>query len=470
MKKKNDNGFLVSCIIPCYNVGLYVEEAIKSIIKQTIGFKNIELIIVNDGSTDNTGEIIEKYASKYSNIVYINQKNSGVSESRNNGVKVATGKYLAFLDGDDKWDITAFDEGVKMLDKHKEINFAAFRVHQFEAVDNYHVLDYKFDKNKIVAVFKDITMVQTQIASVMFRTDFIKKYKFDSKIKYSEDAKFINDMVFDSPKFGIISTSCYQARKRANQSSTVQGCLKNKDWYTVTISDVYEYLANKSIEKYGKIIDYIQLVILYEFQWRFFTKREDITLNDKDFKKYYKSISDLVKRLDDKNILLAPGANDYKKRKILEIKYDGNIYDKFSVKDNSICLEDTKVIDKKDLSLRLEGLKITKYKIRIKLKFNMFVTSDLYIYVNGKKIKCEKEKADSNLVYDEKEYFVDILNYETRFLLRKKLNIYTLIDNKKCYYDIKFSSAINESLKTNGYYKTGRGKLYYKNNKMIIKR
>lgn len=97
--------FKFSVIIPVYNVENYLEETIQSVIHQTIGFKkNIQIILVNDGSPDDSGKICEKYQREYpDNIVYVEQKNAGVSAARNNGLKYAEGEIINFLDSDDKW-------------------------------------------------------------------------------------------------------------------------------------------------------------------------------------------------------------------------------------------------------------------------------------------------------------------------------------------------------------------------------
>ena len=99
---KEDYKYKISVIVPVYNVEKYLEETIESVIAQTLGFKNIQLILVNDGRPDNSEEICLKYKEKYpDNVVYLKQKNSGVSSARNNGINVATGKYIQFLDSDD---------------------------------------------------------------------------------------------------------------------------------------------------------------------------------------------------------------------------------------------------------------------------------------------------------------------------------------------------------------------------------
>ena len=104
------NDFLFSVIMPVYNTEEYLEEAIQSVIEQTIGFEeNIQLILINDGSTDNSESICKKYQEKYkNNIVYKYKENGGVSSARNEGRKYVKGKYFNFLDSDDKWDKDAF--------------------------------------------------------------------------------------------------------------------------------------------------------------------------------------------------------------------------------------------------------------------------------------------------------------------------------------------------------------------------
>lgn len=90
---------LISVIIPVYNVANFLKYSIESIIKQT--YENLEIIIVNDGSTDGSKEICEEYAKKDNRIKLINQKNQGLSVARNAGLNIATGKYVGFIDSDD---------------------------------------------------------------------------------------------------------------------------------------------------------------------------------------------------------------------------------------------------------------------------------------------------------------------------------------------------------------------------------
>ena len=93
---------LISVIIPVYNVEKTLKRCVDSVLEQS--YVNIEIILVDDGSTDRSTEICERYAENFSNIRVLHQENSGPSEARNNGVKIAKGEYIIFLDSDDWWE------------------------------------------------------------------------------------------------------------------------------------------------------------------------------------------------------------------------------------------------------------------------------------------------------------------------------------------------------------------------------
>ena len=100
--------FVFSVIIAIYNTGRYLDDSIGSLLNQTIGLDKIQIILVNDGSTDNSEEICLKYQKNYSNnIIYIKIEHGGVSKARNVGLDYARGEFINFLDADDKWDSQA---------------------------------------------------------------------------------------------------------------------------------------------------------------------------------------------------------------------------------------------------------------------------------------------------------------------------------------------------------------------------
>ena len=141
----------VSIVIPFFNNEKYLEDAIKSIINQNYDFSKIELILINDFSNDNSLKIAEKY-SKYKNIIIIsNKKNEGVSKTRNAGLKIASGKYVMFLDGDDYISENTVSTLVDFFDKNYEkvdlVTYPIYLKKNDESPKKQPKYDY-FDKGK----------------------------------------------------------------------------------------------------------------------------------------------------------------------------------------------------------------------------------------------------------------------------------------------------------------------------------
>lgn len=298
------NGVKISVIIPVYNVEKYLEECIESVIGQTIGFEeNIEVILVNDGSTDNSEEICLKYQNKYpGNIRYIVQENSGVSAARNNGLNYAKGEFVNFLDSDDKWDIDAFEKGIKMLDNEPDIDLVCFRLKYFEAKTSYHMLDYKYTCDGIIDIFERPQDILLHINCSLIRKSSLSYNPFDTKVKISEDTKLVYELVLEKQKYGIISSSIYNYRKRNDETSAIQKSASNKHWYFDSIEYVHNYLIRLSIEKFGKVIQHVQYFIMYDLQWRI-RNGISIELSEGEKTEYVKSIKKLISTIDDEVIL-----------------------------------------------------------------------------------------------------------------------------------------------------------------------
>lgn len=112
-----------SIIIPCYNIEKYISKTLESVFNQT--FKDFEIILINDGSKDNTGEILDDYSKKYKRIKVVHKENEGVSEARNIGIRNATGEYIYFLDGDDLIESTLLERANEVF-KNDKIEIFSF--------------------------------------------------------------------------------------------------------------------------------------------------------------------------------------------------------------------------------------------------------------------------------------------------------------------------------------------------------
>lgn len=167
---------LVSVIIPMYNAEKTIEKCLISIFNQT--YKNFEILIVDDGSTDNSCEIIKDMKRKEINLV--RQKNAGPSKARNMGISIATGVYIAFLDSDDEWFPSKLEEQLKVFESDTSIGMVACCT----------TLKKKIRSEKVqkITLFGTLTKNSLATSSILVRKEILKKVGFfDETMKYSED-------------------------------------------------------------------------------------------------------------------------------------------------------------------------------------------------------------------------------------------------------------------------------------------
>ena len=408
----NEYKFKFSVIIPIYNVEKYLEETILSVINQTIGFKeNIQLILINDGSKDKSYKICEKYKKLYSdNIIYDKQENQGVSAARNKGMEYIEGKYANFLDSDDIWDLDVFEKVYKFFEKHeKDIDVISCRQKFFEAKEGYHQLDYKFESNRIIDIQEDFEYIQLSTSSAFLKSDIVKKYKYDERLKYAEDATLVGQIIMEKSKYGILSDAIYNYRKRKKNTSALQTREGDKSWYFDTIKYGYDLLISKSIEKYGKVINYFQYQIMYDLQWRL---KVDVSkyLNQEKKEKYIKEIVRLLSYIDDEIIMQQKYL--WKEYKVLALclKYNKDIRQEFYYDNNTVCFDKIKIFNIKSKSLfKIEKIKFNGKNLKIKGIINIFVPEkdyEIYIKINNK----NKEKIETTKKINNRQSIVGNLN------------------------------------------------------------
>lgn len=165
----------VSVIIPCFNQAKYLEDAINSVLNQT--YKNIEIILINDASTDNTKEIAKKYLNKVDNFVFIDNKtNLGLSSSRNIGISNSSGEYILPLDADDEIKPTYIEKAVSILDSNEKIGIVYSKAEFFGVISGEWELPAYNLKNFILE--------NCIFCSALYRKkDWLKAGKYDETMK-----------------------------------------------------------------------------------------------------------------------------------------------------------------------------------------------------------------------------------------------------------------------------------------------
>lgn len=360
MAEKNNYKYKFSVVIPIYNVENYLRETIESVIHQTIGFKeNIQIILVNDGSPDNSEAICLEYKEKYpDNIIYVKQENAGVSAARNTGMQYIEGKYTNFLDSDDKWDLNAFKKVYNYFEQHyHEINVIGCRIEYFEARQGFHILDFTFDKGtRIVDIQKEHDAIHIHNATCFLKSDILKENKFNTKLEYAEDSVFLTNIIINDGKYGLMAEAIYHYRIRSNQSSAVQNKKSNRSWYIHTMEDNYGYLIEQSKKKYSQIIPYVQYVIMYDIQFRL---KEEMPRELFDIKETYLSkLKQLLNLIDDEIILEQQRLYGEYKILALNLKYGRDIREELQYDNGKLYFNKLFVTNTSKRALRLDVMEL----------------------------------------------------------------------------------------------------------------
>lgn len=213
---------LVSVIIPVYNVEKYLCECVDSVLAQT--YSNIEVILVDDGSPDNSGAICDEYALKDSRVRVIHKKNAGVSAARNSGLDIAKGKYITFVDSDDYVDADYIDILANRMDSYDIIICRARKIEQRPLDDEAIEYSLKDIEPKILGVYaiKNADILSGYVWGKCFNGDIIREYgvRFVSDIVICEDLLFVIEYLSHATKPALLQNKRpYFYRTNLNSAS-----------------------------------------------------------------------------------------------------------------------------------------------------------------------------------------------------------------------------------------------------------
>lgn len=226
---------LVSIIVPCYNQGQYLGEALDSVLAQT--YSNWEVIIVDDGSTDNSAEVAKAYIAKDSRIHYFHQTNAGPSAARNYGVRESKGKYIQFLDGDDKLSARCIELAVKHMESHQETVVFYSRVRYFGVRNDEFVIRW--------TGYADLLCANSIICCCMMRrTDFNRIGGFDEQMHGYEDWELFIRLLYGRPE--VYQHPDFLFHYRITDSQTSVNAQAGK-----RAAELCNYTYEKNKEKYA---------------------------------------------------------------------------------------------------------------------------------------------------------------------------------------------------------------------------
>ena len=471
------NCYLFSVIMSIYNTEQYLVDSIDSIINQSIGFNNIQLILVNDGSTDNSEQICLKYKKKYqNNIIYIKITHGGPSKARNIGLSYAKGTIVNFLDSDDKWDIKAFNYVFLFFKLYKNIDVIGGRIKYFEASNKFHFLDYKFFKTRIVNLDKDYHCIQLHASSSFFRYKAIIRHIFDENLFYGEDVKFISNILLYKPIFGILREAIYYYRKRSDYSSAIQNSYKTYSYYFQVLENIHLYLIKKSKELYNKIIPFIQFYISYEFLFRISGLAYKY-LDMNSYKKYCNLIKRIIDEIDEKYILEQKILSSDIKLLALTIKNSRDIRYDLTVKNNFLIYSNYLLMNIKNYRniIVWKILKIERNKLYLKGEERFFLPREQYFYYCkiGNKLFYPKYYYSDDLDFKALYGIINkgrIISFDISLEIKRKIKLYFYIVYNNNIIEIfpKISQSIHLPIANKSYYSTNNYIIKNENNYLLI--
>lgn len=220
----------ISLIIPIYNVENYIEECLRSVLESMGSLPNIQVILVDDGSSDGSGKIASKYAEIYSNFLYLLKENGGVSDARNYGLEYATYNYVAFLDSDDWVQKPYFEKIISGIQRQPDmIIFDWVNVERGRALQTVKGMD-----------FEDILWtVQPSIWNKVYKTEIFKDLKFPKGYVY-EDVGTIYKLLYYTKDYLYIKEPLYNYRKNRKGSILTTVSPNINDLYKA-LEDTYRF-------------------------------------------------------------------------------------------------------------------------------------------------------------------------------------------------------------------------------------
>lgn len=313
---------ILSIIIPVYNVEKYLTNCIESILNQK--FKDFELILIDDGSSDSSGNICDKFSEYDLRIKTIHQKNRGVSYSRNVGIKLSKGKYIFFVDADD-----ILEENILEVIMHQlvENNYDLIEFNYYNLIDNKKLENTKksslllTSNEMIIKSFLDKS-ISISVWNKIFSKSLVKNVIFNEKYKNFEDELFLYNILLNCKKYKYLDIYGYNWRKHEGSASS--SLFKNSYFDLIEISKI---ITENTIKSYPRIKD---IAMIRDLENNLFIFR--ILVKSGNYKKYNDQYEKIRKFIVSQNKEIIKKLSFKRQFEVFLIKRFINIYTLIMVK------------------------------------------------------------------------------------------------------------------------------------------
>lgn len=262
--------YIFSIIMAAYNAERYIEEAVDSLKNQTLGFENIQLIIVDDGSKDNTPVLADRIAEGHANIRVLHKENGGASSARNAGLAYAEGRYINFMDSDDKLSPETLYNVYHFFKEHEdETDVVVIPMIYFDGQNEEHALNFFRKETCVADLDEHPDYVSMSMSSSFVRAEAASDICFDTRLSFAEDARVLLPILLKKRTLGIVSEATYWYRRHgAGAVSTTESTLYNPAWYQPYLDHYCMAVIRHCLDTYGNVPAFIQHTLAYDLQLR----------------------------------------------------------------------------------------------------------------------------------------------------------------------------------------------------------
>lgn len=379
-----------------YNVEAYLEEAVESLKKQTIGFQNIQLILIDDGSTDRTGTLCDSLASGYDNILALHQSNQGVSAARNLGLTKVSGQFVNFMDSDDRLSEDTLEHVYDFFIAHEaETDVTVIPMVYFDGQSCEHRLNF-YKKTTCVADLNEHPEYVAMSMSCSFvRAEVARHIHFDTRLAYAEDARALVSVLLSKRKLGIVSEAVYWYRQRSSGITSAMGNARyNPAWYQPHLDHFSLSIIRQCLDTCKEVPAFVQYTLAYDLQPPLKVESvPDSVMTPAELQHYMDTLFLIYSYIDDEIILAQKHC--FAEQKLFVLRNKHREAPVFVKKKNNILLtyDGETIYSLKRSLVTIHFMQIQGTRCTVEGTINCFpsVMHDVkpYLLVNGKKHACE---------------------------------------------------------------------------------
>ena len=364
IENTNNCDYRVSLIIPIYNKAEWLDTCFHSILNQSIDYRNVEVLMIDDGSQDDSLKIMKRYADKYENFKWFTKENGGPAQARNMGIKNATGKYIMYLDPDDWLGTNTIKNVCKFFDKHyDEVDVVTYKIIPIKDGEEQD-LHFRYEVLKSQGVY-DLTEPENSFIchttmNTCVKNKFKKNVLFLENLFYHEDQKYNIDTLKEKQKIGYCDNAEYYYVQSSNSTT-------NTMLYSYYLFERTMELWEREFSEFSEHVPYyIQALYINDLNWKLrANKLLPYHCDEVRYHEAWNKIVNLLRQCDDEIIINHPNVLREHRLYWLSKKKSNNCHVEFGKKSIDVFCNNGLVVSEKNVHLTIEQCRVEGNDIKL---------------------------------------------------------------------------------------------------------